>query len=113
MLAMLGLSTAGNYTDGCLQDVHWPEGLFGYFPTYTLGALVAAQLFAGARREFPDLDAHVRSGEFHALDTWLKVNVWSMGSRFETNELLRRATGAPLGTAAFEAHLAARYLPDR
>jgi carboxypeptidase Taq len=113
MQAMLGLSTAGNYSDGCLQDVHWPEGLFGYFPTYTLGALVAAQLFAAARREFPDLDRHIVSGEFQALDAWLREHVWSLGSRFETNELLRRATGSPLGTAAFEAHLTARYLPDR
>jgi carboxypeptidase Taq len=110
MQAMLGLSTKGNYKDGCLQDVHWPEGLFGYFPTYTLGALVAAQLFAAARRALPDLDARVERGDFGALDGWLRDNVWSLGSRFETNELLLRATGTPLGTAAFEAHLAARYL---
>jgi carboxypeptidase Taq len=110
MQAMLGLSTKENYKDGCLQDVHWPEGLFGYFPTYTLGALVAAQLFAAARRALPDLDARVERGDFTALDGWLRENVWSLGSRFETNELLLRATGAPLGTAAFEAHLAARYL---
>ena len=113
MRAMLGLSTAGNYTDGCMQDVHWPEGALGYFPTYTLGALVAAQLFRAARRALPDLDARVTAGDFAALDRWLRENVWSLGSRFETNELLRRATGEPLGTAAFEAHLASRYLPDR
>ena len=110
MKALLGLSTAGDYTDGCMQDVHWPEGALGYFPTYTLGALVAAQLFAAARRALPDLDARVERGEFDALDGWLRENVWSLGSRYETSELVRRATGEPLGTAAFEAHLARRYL---
>jgi carboxypeptidase Taq len=94
-----------------MQDVHWPEGLFGYFPTYTLGALVAAQLFAAARRALPDIDARIERGELGALDGWLRDNVWSLGSRYETNELVRRATGEPLGTAAFEAHLAERYLP--
>lgn len=111
MRAMLGLSTAGNFTDGCMQDVHWPEGALGYFPTYTLGALVAAQLFRAARRALPDLDARVMRGDFAALDGWLRDNVWSMGSRFDTTELVQRATGEPLGTAAFEAHLASRYLP--
>jgi len=112
MKELLGLSTKGNDADGCMQDVHWPEGLFGYFPTYTLGALTAAQLFAAARREFPDLDAWIGRGEFGALDAWLREHVWSLGSRYTTNELVERATGQPLGTAAFEAHLAARYLPD-
>lgn len=110
MRAMLGLSTAGNYTDGCMQDVHWPEGALGYFPTYTLGALVAAQLFRAARRSLPDLDARVTRGDFKLLDDWLRENVWSLGSRFDTNELVQRATGEPLGTEAFEAHLASRYL---
>ena len=112
MKRLLGLSTAGNYADGCMQDIHWPEGAIGYFPTYTLGALVAAQLFSAARRAVADFDARVERGEFGALDSWLRENVWAMGSRYETNELVRRATGEPLGTAAFEAHLARRYLPN-
>jgi len=70
-----------------------------------------AQLFRAARRALPDLDARVTRGDFNALDGWLRDNVWSLGSRFDTNELVRRATGEPLGTEAFEAHLAARYLP--
>jgi carboxypeptidase Taq len=93
--------------------VHWPEGAIGYFPTYTMGALVAAQLFAAVRREFPDLDARVARSEFEALDVWLREHVWSLGSRYDTNELVRRATGTPLGTEAFEAHLASRYLSER
>jgi carboxypeptidase Taq len=110
MKEMLGLSTAGNYADGCMQDVHWPEGALGYFPTYTMGALVAAQLFAAARREFPELDEWVEQGELGALDAWLREHVWTLGSRYDTAELVRRATGAPLDTAAFEAHLKRRYL---
>jgi carboxypeptidase Taq len=112
MRELLGISTAGNYADGCMQDVHWPEGLFGYFPTYTLGALVAAQLFSAARRAVPDLDARIERGDFTPLDAWLRDNVWGLGSRYDTSDLVRRATGEGLGTAAFEAHLARRYLPD-
>ena len=55
MRSLLGLPTGNDHRNGCLQDVHWPAGLFGYFPTYTLGALVAAQLFAAARRALPEL----------------------------------------------------------
>jgi carboxypeptidase Taq len=110
MRALLGISTAGNYKDGCLQDVHWPAGLFGYFPTYTLGALTAAQLFAAARRALPDVLAQIAAGDFAPLNAWLREQVWSRGSLLETDALLRAATGAPLATAAFKQHLEARYL---
>ena len=62
MRSLLGLSTGDDHRNGCLQDVHWPAGLFGYFPTYTLGALVAAQLFAAARQALPDLPAQIAPG---------------------------------------------------
>jgi carboxypeptidase Taq len=110
MRALLGLSTAGDDRNGCMQDVHWPAGLFGYFPTYTLGALAAAQLFAAARRALPELPAQIRRGEFAPLNRWLADNLWSRGSLLETDALVRAATGAPLGTAAFTQHLQRRYL---
>ncbi len=110
MRELLGLSTAGNFRDGCLQDVHWPAGLIGYFPTYTLGALTAAQLFRAAKSQISDLEAGIRRGEFTALDAWLREKVWSQGSSLQTDELLRRATGHTLDTAAFEAHVKERYL---
>jgi carboxypeptidase Taq len=110
MRELLGISTAGNFRDGCMQDVHWPAGLFGYFPTYTLGALTAAQLFRAARNAIGDLPARIEAGEFGPLDAWLRENVWSQGSLLDTNSLLQRATGSALDTRAFEAHLKERYL---
>lgn len=110
MRALLGLGTAGNFKDGCMQDVHWPAGLFGYFPTYTMGALTAAQLFAAARRALPDLLGQIARADFTAQNDWLRENVWSQGSRPSTDELLTAATGGPLSAAAFKAHLEARYL---
>jgi carboxypeptidase Taq len=109
MRALLGLPTGDDHRNGCLQDVHWPAGLFGYFPTYTLGALVAAQLFAAARRALPDLSAQLRTGDLAPLNGWLRDAVWSRGSLLETDELVQAATGAPIGTQAFVAHLQQRY----
>jgi carboxypeptidase Taq len=109
MRALLGLATGDDHRNGCLQDVHWPAGLFGYFPTYTLGALVAAQLFAAARRALPDLAGQLRAGELAPLNAWLRDAVWSRGSLLPTDELVQAATGAPIGTQAFVAHLQHRY----
>jgi carboxypeptidase Taq len=110
MQRLLGISTRGDFKNGCMQDVHWPAGLVGYFPTYTLGALLAAQLFEAAAREIPELRSALERGELAALDAWLREKVWAQGSRFETDELVRLATGRSLDTGAFERHLERRYL---
>lgn len=96
--------------DGCLQDIHWYDGAWSYFPTYTLGALIAAQLFAAAKRALPDIAEQVGQGEFAALFAWLRAHVHSKGSLLSTADLVQEATGQPLGTAAFERHLRQRYL---
>ena len=98
-------------TVGCLQDIHWPDGSIGYFPTYTMGALAAAQLFAAARKAVPGLLASIGRGDFAPLLGWLRANVHGKGSVADTDTLLIQATGAPLGTDAFKAHLESRYLP--
>ena len=95
---------------GCLQDIHWPSGAWGYFPTYTLGAVTAAQLFAAARRDIAELPAQIAAGTFAPLVDWLRRNVHGQASLADGNTLLRQATGRPLETAAFKAHLEARYL---
>ena len=95
---------------GCLQDIHWYDGAFGYFPSYTLGAMAAAQLMAAARREVAGLDAALGQGDLGPLVGWLRMHVHSQGSRLGFNDLLRAATGKPLDPTDFEAHLAARYL---
>jgi carboxypeptidase Taq len=110
MRELLGLSTCGDDRNGCMQDVHWPAGMFGYFPTYTLGALTAAQLFQAARRDHPGLLEDIRRGEFAPLDSWLRERIWSQGSLLDTPTLVERATGSALSTTAFEQHLERRYL---
>ena len=96
---------------GCLQDIHWYDGAFGYFPSYTLGAMAAAQLMAAARRAVPGLDAALAQGR-HLPPARLAAR---QGARRRAacsgfNDLLRAATGKPLDPADFQAHLTARYL---
>ena len=110
MMAYLGLDTRGDFRDGPMQDVHWPAGLFGYFPCYTLGAMYAAQWFAAMRRRTPDLDASIAAGDLNPVFDWLRDHVWRQGSRWETAELARRASGTTLDPAHFRAHLTRRYL---
>jgi carboxypeptidase Taq len=99
-----------NDREGCLQDIHWYDGAWGYFPTYTLGALIAAQLFEAARRDIPELMAAITVGEFGALLGWLRERIHTKGSLLSTAELVESATGCPLGTTSFQRHLRARYL---
>jgi carboxypeptidase Taq len=110
MSELLGIDTRGNFKNGPLQDVHWPEGIFGYFPCYTLGAMYAAQWFAAMRRATPDLDDRIARGELGAVFDWLRDHIWLQGSRFTTDELSRHASGEVLNPAHFKAHLEARYL---
>jgi carboxypeptidase Taq len=110
MQQLLGLDTRGNYKDGCLQDVHWTEGAFGYFPSYTLGAMYAAQWFAAIRRETPDLDARVARGDLQPVFDWMGKNIWSQASLWPTPELVQRASGDALNPQHFRRHLEQRYL---
>jgi carboxypeptidase Taq len=110
MSELLGLDTRGNFKDGPLQDVHWPEGLIGYFPCYSLGAMYAAQWFSAMRRQHADLDERIARGDFGVVFDWLSENIWSQGSRWTTDELALRASGEVLNPAHFRAHLERRYL---
>jgi len=110
MAQYLGVDTRGNYQNGCLQDIHWTDGSFGYFPSYTLGAMYAAQYFATIRDQHPELDARIAAGDLSPLFDWLKGNIWTQASRWPTPELVQRATGEPLNPAHFKAHLQRRYL---
>ncbi|MDB5809331.1 MAG: carboxypeptidase [Betaproteobacteria bacterium] len=110
MQALLGIDTRGNYRDGCLQDVHWPDGAFGYFPSYTLGAMYAAQWFAAMRRAVPDLDSKIAAGDLTPVFAWLNANIWSQASRWETPELVKCASGEALNPRYFREHLETRYL---
>ncbi|HVP83720.1 MAG TPA: carboxypeptidase M32 [Rhizomicrobium sp.] len=109
---MLGV-VPPNDTLGCLQDVHWSAGFFGYFPTYTLGALSAAQLFAQATKDDPKILPRLGQGDFAPLLAWTRKYIHSVGSlHASSDEVMQRATGKPLSTDAFKAHLTARYLEE-
>ncbi|TAG72943.1 MAG: carboxypeptidase M32, partial [Burkholderiales bacterium] len=110
MTRYLGVETKGNFTDGPMQDIHWPAGLFGYFPSYTLGAMYAAQYFANIRKLHPNLDERIAKGDLAPIFDWLRDNIWSKASELETDELVMQATGEALNPAHFRAHLEARYL---
>ena len=110
MMELLGRDTRGNFKDGPLQDVHWPAGLIGYFPCYSLGAMYAAQWFATIRRAVPDLDQRLDAGDLAPALDWLKTHIWQQASRYSTDDLAVRASGEVLNPAHFRAHLEARYL---
>ena len=98
---------------GCLQDIHWYDGAWGYFPTYTLGAMTAAQLFEAACGAHPEIPERLGQGDFSTLLAWLRRHVHEQGCRFSSEELLARATGKPLDPRVFETHLRRRYLGER
>jgi carboxypeptidase Taq len=104
--------TPPNDALGCLQDIHWHDGAFGYFPSYTLGAMAAAQLMAALRRAEPGLDAQLARGDMAPMMIWLRGAVHGQGARLGFQDLLQSATGKSLDPADFTAHLTARYLTD-
>jgi len=110
MKSLLGLNTAGDDKNGCMQDVHWPSGAFGYFPLYTLGAVAAAQLYSSAKAASPQIPEAIRQGDFAPLNAWLAANVWSRASSVSTQQLLVDATGSELAPTCFIEHLKNRYL---
>jgi len=111
MRDLLGI-TPPDDRSGCLQDIHWFDGAFGYFPTYSLGAMTAAQLFDAAMRDLPDLAGDISEGRFAGLLSWLRDKVHAHASRLSAADLLRQATGRKLDAGIFKEHLARRYLGD-
>ena len=109
MKELLGLTPPGD-REGCLQDIHWFVGAWGYFPTYTLGAMTAAQLYDAARLTVPGIPSAIGRGDFAPLLAWLREHVHGQASRWSSTELIKRATGQPLDPAIFKAHLERRYL---
>jgi carboxypeptidase Taq len=104
MHRLLGLDVPDD-AHGVLQDVHWGAGLIGYFPTYTLGNLMAAQLWETLRAELVDLDAQIEAGDFGPLRTWLRERIHAHGRKLPPAELLDRVTGQELAVAPFMRYL--------
>lgn len=106
---LLGVDPQGPFSQGPLQDPHWVQGMFGYFPAYLLGAMVAAQAFAALRRDVPDLDTQVAAGNCRALGDWLAPRFWQQGARHDLDPMMLHATGEPLSDTALRHHLEQRH----
>ncbi len=109
MKELLGVDVIDD-RDGCMQDIHWMDGAFGYFPTYSLGAMTAAQLFQSAEAQDSDVLPGLERGDFGPLMRWMGENVHAHASSLSTAELLEKATGSDLDASFFKAHLEKRYL---
>jgi carboxypeptidase Taq len=94
MSDLLGIDVPDD-AHGVLQDVHWSQGGFGYFPTYALGNVISLQIWAVVREAIPDLDAQMEAGELEGLSTWLRENLYSLGRKFTPKETIERLTGTP------------------
>jgi len=105
----LGIRPA-NDVEGCLQDIHWAVGSFGYFPSYALGAVIAAQLNESLRSDVPELDEQISRGDFSGLFGWLRTNVHSVGAKVTVHELMKAATGKPLSAISFVRYVESKYL---
>jgi carboxypeptidase Taq len=110
MKSLLGI-TPPNDAQGCLQDIHWSLGTFGYFPTYALGNLYAAQFYEAARAAMPDLEEKIARGELRPLREWLRENIHRQGKRYRANELVKAVTGRDLSPEPFVRYLQMKYKP--
>lgn len=108
----LGLSTDGNHSLGCLQDIHWTDGAFGYFPSYTMGAVNAAQISARIKQQNPDWQEQLERGELAFARNWLNENIWQRGSEISSQEIIKAATGQTTSASFFIQHLRQRYLQE-
>ncbi len=108
MSSYLGI-TPPDVAQGALQDVHWSMGLYGYFPTYSLGTILSAQLFDQARAQLGDLDEQFARGEFTPLREWLTANIYQHGRKYTLNEIALRVTGEPLQTRSYISYLKKKY----
>ncbi len=96
--------------EGCMQDIHWSDGSFGYFPTYTLGAMTAAQFYAQAKKDYPSIPQEISEGKFATLMNWLREKVHSQGCLYTADQLTANITGQKLNDDIFKNYLKTKYL---
>jgi carboxypeptidase Taq len=107
----LGVCPASD-NDGCLQDIHWALGSFGYFPSYGIGAVVAAQFWEALHEDVPGVDQQIAAGEFSQVLGWLGSKVHALGARMEVPDLVKHATRRPLSATAYLRYLERKYLSE-
>ncbi len=109
MRDLFGFELGDDFKDGCMQDVHWFAGLFGYFPCYSLGALTAAQFYKALIRDIPDIEDDFAAGSFDRVLNWLRSNIHGQGQLVSSFDLIEKVTGSPLDGSAFIDHVQSRY----
>jgi carboxypeptidase Taq len=109
MKELLGIAPPDD-RQGCLQDIHWYDGAWAYFSTYTLGAMIAAQLFEAATKADPTIRPGLSAGDFAPLLAWLRAEIHGKASSLSTAEIVQQATGSPPGAEVYKEHLKRRYL---
>lgn len=109
MLYYFDVSTEGNDKDGVMQDMHWSWGYFGYFPSYTIGRLMAAQLYSAFLKDHEDFEEKLKLGDFNLLHRWLKKNVYSYASSISRDELMLKVTGELISPSYFLNQIEHRY----
>lgn len=113
MQEYLGVDTKGNYKDGCMQDIHWTYGAFGYFPSYTIGALNAAQLFHSIKAQTLDWQDQLGKGDIQFIRQWLAEHIWQQGNFLSSQALMKAATGEETNPDFFLKHVRERYLNEQ
>ncbi len=111
MFKLLGIRP-NHYKDGCLQDIHWPSGTFGYFPSYSLGAIMAAQFIGALRAAIPQINDEIAVGNFKNVVGWLSSNIHNHGSRYLRDEVLRKATGKSLDVQSYKKYLSNKFIDN-
>jgi carboxypeptidase Taq len=109
MQALLGIKPDSD-ANGCMQDIHWHKGNFGYFPTYTLGSILASQFFAKIKRELGDVHADIRRGKFDRIIGWLTEHIHSKGRLLSVSEVVTQATGRDIDVECYKEYLMGKYL---
>ncbi|AJQ93317.1 carboxypeptidase M32 [Gynuella sunshinyii] len=113
MQSYLGVDTRGNYKDGCMQDIHWTDGSFGYFPSYTIGALNSVQFFHTIKQQNPDWQDRFARGDIQFVRDWLQQHIWQHGCFMEVQDMIQAATGQKTNPEFFLQHIRNRYLNEQ
>lgn len=109
MEQLIGINPGNDLSKGCLQDIHWYDAAFGYFPAYVIGLMYAVQIFDAIKAATPDLSSQIAAGNFSAVNSWLQKNIYAHAAQYTTTDLIQRATGTDINPHAFISHLRARY----
>ena len=110
MKEYLNIDTKDDFKNGPMQDIHWTQGIFGYFPSYTIGSIFSTQLFEKIKKSDSRVEQAIQNGSFENIFNWLNSNIWSKGSLFTTDRIMQDATGKKINIDVYKKYLENKYL---